>query len=145
MGKDWFNGAVSGKPQTIDYLLPRMALTLTHPLHEKALRYSCHQFVARTIGQLHDEDKLGSDYSIIFFGLGNTIYHSILVNGNSVVADLIGDVEGNFYDPKNEHYRSGTFSGTLPIKQIVPVDDFFADYVSKVSIVPALEKRDYTF
>ncbi len=139
MATEWFREAVSGKPQTIDYLLPRMALTMTQPHHDRALRYSCHQYVARAIGQLHDEDKLESDYAIIFFGTKSMVYHSILARGDTPVCDLIGDVEGNFYDPKNECYHSGTFAGRVPVKQVVPVDEFFKDYVAKLTGTP---KRD---
>lgn len=136
MGTKWFNEAVSGKPQTIDYLLPRMALTMAQPEHEQALVYSCHQSVARAIGFLHDADKLESDHAIIFFGMPSRVYHSVLVKGDTVVCDLIGDVAGNFYDPENECYHSGTFQGRLPIKQKISVDDFFRDYVAKLTIAP---------
>lgn len=145
MATEWFNGAVSNKPQTIDYLLPRMALTMAQPRHGGSLRYSCHQSVARAIGDLHDRDKLESDHSIVFFGTQTMVYHSILVKGDEVVCDLIGDVDGNSYDPKNECYHSGTFAGRVPVKRIVPVDEFFADYVSKVSVAPSGAKLEPSF
>ncbi len=136
MNKEWFRDAVSGKPQTLAYLLPRMALTMAQPHHGDVLRYSCHQQVASAIRYLHDADKLESDHAIVFFGTDSMIYHSVLVKGDTVICDLIGDVPGNVYDPEKECYHSGTFKGSLPVKLNLSVDDFFSNYVAKLNAAP---------
>ena len=132
MNANWFSEAVSGKPQTEEYILQRMALTLSQPDHDQALRRSCHQLAAREIGRLHDEDKLTSDHQIVMLGLGPTIYHTIITNKDDVVFDSLGTTEGNRYDAEKGRYFSGTFSGHMMVKHTMGVDDFFKNYVAKI-------------
>lgn len=129
MYADWFSEAVSGKPQTEAYLLPRMALTLAQPDHPEALRYCCHQMAMKELAKLHDEDRLTEDHCVVMFGLGNTIYHTILTKGNEVVYDFLAD-QSCHYDTSHERYRSS--QGDMMVKAVIPVDEFFRDYVSKV-------------
>ncbi|HEU4838832.1 MAG TPA: hypothetical protein VFS88_05410 [Micavibrio sp.] len=132
MATEWFNGSVSGKPQTPEYLLPRMALTMCQPGHEYSLKRSCHQLAAREIGRLHDEDRLTSDHKIVMLGFGPTIAHTILTKGDEVVFDSLAP-EGHGYDPKSERYFSATISGHLAVKHVIGVDDFFERYVGKLT------------
>jgi hypothetical protein len=133
MVTEWFNGAVSNKPQTPEFILPRMALTICQPGHESSLKRSCHQLAAREIGRLHDEDKLSPDYKIVMLGFGKTIAHTILTKGDDVVFDSLAP-EGHSYDPKNERYFSATFSGHLAVSHVIGIDDFFERYVGKLTI-----------
>ena len=135
MTTKWFNGAVSPKPQTPDYLLPRMALTMCQPDHYFALKHSCHQMVASEIGRLHNDDKLTPDHKIVMLGFGPTIAHTILTKGDEVVFDSLAP-EGHAYDPQNDRYFSATISGHLAVKHVLSVDDFFKNYVAKLNIAP---------
>lgn len=133
MATEWFNDAVSGRPQTPEYLLPRMALTMCQPGHEYSLKHSCHQLAAREIGRLHDADKLTSDHRIVMLGFGQTIAHTILTRGDDVVFDSLSP-QGHSYDPRGERYFSAGISGHLAVKRVIGVDDFFERYVAKLTI-----------
>jgi len=142
MTTEWFNGAVSPKPQTPDYLLPRMALTMCQPDHYYSLKRSCHQMAAREIGRLHDADKLTPDHKIVMLGFGPTIAHTILTEGDKVVFDSLAP-EGHNYDPQNERYFSATLSGHLSVKHVISVDEFFDQYVRNLSLdtAPSPDER----
>ncbi|MFA5591944.1 MAG: hypothetical protein WC989_01340 [Micavibrio sp.] len=137
MAANWFSEAVAPKPQTPEYILQRMALTIAAPAHKDALRFSCHQLAAKEIIRLHNEDRLTSGHRIVMLGLGPIIYHTILTDGaDRVVFDSLGGTDGNRYDPERERYLSGTFAGHIAVKHSLPVDDFFSGYLAKI-IVPA--------
>lgn len=133
MAKDWFNDSVSPKPQTVDYLLPRMALTMVQPNHVDVLRRSCHQKTSCELRRMHDEDRITSDHSILFLGSkSGTVYHSVILFKDEIAYDSFDDVEWANWDAADEIYH--TKQGPMVVNAKVPVDEFFKDYVAKVTL-----------
>jgi hypothetical protein len=97
---------------------------------------------ARAIDNLHDADKLTSDDKIVMLGLGPTVYHTILIRGDSILFDSIGIEEGNRFDFKKERYFYASVSGHLEVKAVIPIDDFFTAYVSKLNVAAPSAKDD---
>lgn len=130
---EWFNGAQDAgfnKPQRPDYILPRMALTIVDPKHKDALMYSCHQYVAEGIRQ--NLMRMEPDDRIIHFGVGKTVYHTILVRGDEVLLDRAITKEYQGYDPEREVYR--TSRGEEEIIHETSWADFQAQYIENISV-----------
>ena len=139
---EWFNGAQDGqfnKPQRPDYILPRMALTMVDPQHKHALMYCCHQYVAAGIRE--NMDKLEPDDKIIHFGMGDTVFHTILVRGDQVLLDRAITKEYKGYDPEEGVYR--TSRGVEEIVRETTWAEFQEQYLSKINLDdPELPKEN---
>lgn len=132
---DWFTEAVSPKPQTEDYILPRMAMTIVQPDHPAALKNSCHALAAREIARLKSSGELTPDHRIAMVGLSTTVYHTVLTDGEKVVFDSLDrDFSKNKYDPDGNTYFSKEHSTHLRVMKDISVQDFLKDYVAKVIV-----------
>lgn len=130
---EWFNGTQDGqfnKPQRPDYILPRMALTMVDPHHKHALMYCCHQYVAAGIRE--NMDKLEPDDKIIHFGMGDTVFHTILVRGDQVLLDRAITKEYKGYDPEEGVYR--TSRGVEEIVRETTWAEFQEQYLSQINL-----------
>lgn len=133
MSKDWFNGAVSKRLQTAGNILPRMALTMVQPDHVDTLLDSCHYKTSRELRRMHDEDRLTSDHSIVLIGLkSGTVCHSIITYKDQVAYDSFNDSDWGNWDAADDMYY--TKQGAMIVNARISVDDFFKDYVAKVSL-----------
>ena len=133
MNKDWFNGAVSPKPQTVDYLLPRIALTMVQPDHVDVMRGSCHQKTAQALRAMHDEDRLTSDHSVALLGTrSGMVCHSVILHKGDIAYDSMVNIEWANWDAADEIYH--TSRGPMIINAKVSIDDFFKDYVEKITM-----------
>lgn len=113
---DWFTEAVSPKPQTEDYILPRMAMTIVQPDHPAALKNSCHALAAREISRLQQSGELTPEHRIAMVGLSTTVYHTVLTDGEKVVFDSLDrSLSNNKYDPDRNTYFSKEHSTHLRV------------------------------
>ena len=131
--KDWFHGAQDReffRPQRPEYILPRMALTMADPHHPDALLWCCHQYVAA--GMRDHMDKLEPTDTIIHFGMGETVFHTILVRGDDVLIDRAVNKEYIGFDPETRTYT--TTRGVEEALHEITVAEFTAQYLDNVSI-----------
>lgn len=138
--KKWFAVAVSDKPQTVDFILPRMALTVVDPTHEDRLRNSCHSLAAHEIARLSQTGELSPSHNIVMLGLGPSVYHTILVKDGDVVFDSDNQGGETRFDAESGKYVYPQRNSEIKVLAQLGCQDFLARYASKVKPGPALSE-----
>lgn len=128
----WFKDAVECSPQTVPYILPRMALTFADPNHRYALKGSCHQLATRFLRERDDQAQLKDDDRILQLGAHGTVYHTIIAAAdNRVLYDSFRPSGPSGFKPDRGVYVLGD-QGEIGIMSDISVADFKKNYVSRV-------------
>lgn len=143
--KPWFKGDLGrdfSKRQTVDNILPLIALTATNPHHQEALQGSCHWFTSQVLRQHLPLGNIVDSDEIVLLGSGNTVFHSIITRGNDqILADRAStkrkctiDLEAGKYC--SEHYEETNpgIAKDVSILKRITIADFKRDYMDQITI-----------
>lgn len=133
----WFQGVVECNPQTVDFILPRMALTFADPKHGSALKGSCHQLATRFIREQDRQRTLKDDDRIIQVGAFGKVFHTIIAGADdSVRFDSFNPKGESGFKPDRKKYVMQDIDGELDVMSDITVADFKKDYVARLVLPP---------
>lgn len=147
--KDQAEGRDFNNPQTVDYILPRMGLTLALPGHPDALFSSCHKHAALALREMMECDNINafeSDHiKIRLLGRPMTaekVFHTIVVDTSQepekVIIDSLGaeDSHHSYYDDNGDYRiktdpRADTHE-SLELMHEISIPDFREKYIDPI-------------
>lgn len=140
--RDFNNG------QTVDFILPRLGVTLAVPHHREVLFKSCHKHAAmqmRAMMEKGEIDAFESDnIKIRLLGSHTTgkVYHTIVVDTGkdpeNVIIDSLGaeDTHNSYYDENGDYWiKLNPQSDThfkLDLMKEISVPDFREKYIDPI-------------
>jgi hypothetical protein len=131
VAKDWFNGAVGRRLQTVDNILPRMALTLFYPDHIDALQHSCYNNVVKHLRELIRNHKITDDHEIAILGMPSLCVHGVIMKNGGIVYDSDDPQKQNTYDPESQTYLYAS-GCEIKVLKAVRFSDFKTQYIEKI-------------
>lgn len=134
---EWFRDAIEMKAQTIDFILPHMALSFVDPRHKDALKQSCHGQAARALSHGYDQGHVNPDDKIKMFGTDKTglLLHTIITDkDNNVRFDSLHEELGSYYDRAQDTYVCDQWDAKVRVIKELSFAEFQRDYVSRVTV-----------
>jgi len=133
--RNWFNGAVGKDLQTVDNILPRMALTLMQPDHREAFQRSCYYNVVKEIHRLIEAKEITDDHVITILGTEHSCIHGVIIKDGKVVYDSADPKKQNIYDPGTQIYRYAN-GCEIKVLKAVNFSDFKREYIERLNVHP---------
>lgn len=125
------------KAQTLEFILPHMALSFVDPRHKDALKQSCHGQAARALSHGHDMGIVNPDDKIKMFGTDKSglLLHTIITDkDNNVRFDSLKEELGSYYDREQDTYVCDQWDAKVRVIKELSFAEFQRDYVSRVTV-----------
>ncbi len=144
LSQAWFDGGRPhkdvGRPQSIEGTLAKIALTAVDPTHSERFTRSCHHHAAMAIRKFIKESSIRPDDEIILLGLGDRVYHTIIVRDGKPIVDSLQSGSTNItYDHVKGAYKGRLNYSSNADEEIyalrrIKFSDFNQNYIGKITL-----------